>query len=135
MTMKLFQIMRNRRGVGAVEFALIFPIFLLLLIGVLELGTLFLSSAGLSHAVNEAGRLATLHPTPTQAQLTAHLRDRGFGLQAQHLTLNMNEGKDVDRGKFIVISATYRAPLLTSFAFKEGVTLTENRKVWLAPDL
>jgi len=55
---------RRARGQGLVEFALVMPVVLMLLLGVLEVGRVVFTMATLSHAVNEGARLATLPGTP-----------------------------------------------------------------------
>src|SRR5437899_784452 len=47
-----------RRGTAAVEFALVAPLFLLLVFGILDFGRLFYVQETLQHALREAGRFA-----------------------------------------------------------------------------
>lgn len=125
---------RDEAGVGTVEFALTFPLFLLIIIGALELGASFLSSAGLRHGVNEAGRYATIYPTPTDDQIRAHMSGRAFGVMPSHIQATIERGEDKKLGPYMVISARYEHQSLSSFAGFTGVTLTEVRKVWLQPE-
>jgi Flp pilus assembly protein TadG len=49
---------RMRRGQSLVEFALVAPLFFMLVFGITDFGRLFFTKATLQHAVREAGRFA-----------------------------------------------------------------------------
>lgn len=50
----------RREGVAAVEFAIVLPLFLTLVLGILEIGRSLETSTTMYSALREAGRLATL---------------------------------------------------------------------------
>src|SRR5262249_43089108 len=58
---------RDRRGTATVEFAVIAPIFLILVLGTWEMGTAVRASNNLSAAVREGGRLASMDFTGSLA--------------------------------------------------------------------
>jgi Flp pilus assembly protein TadG len=49
---------RHPAGQATVEFALVFPLFVLLAFGVLDLGRLYVTQMSVQHAMREAGRFA-----------------------------------------------------------------------------
>lgn len=51
---------RNDRGVAALEFALVLPILVLLLLGIMEFGMIFGDQLALTHAAREGARLASV---------------------------------------------------------------------------
>ena len=51
---------RNRRGAAAVEFALVVPIFFLVVLGIIEFGRATMVQANLVNAAREGARAATL---------------------------------------------------------------------------
>lgn len=53
-----------RRGQALPEFALIVPVFFLVLFGIIQLGFLFAGQNGMSNAAREAARYASTLPTP-----------------------------------------------------------------------
>ena len=53
----------RRRGAAAVEFAMIAPLFLLLLAGIIEFGQAFRIQHSLSHAARRGARAATMEGT------------------------------------------------------------------------
>jgi len=57
---------RRERGQALPEFALVVPIFLLVLFGIIQLGFLFAGQNGMSNAAREAARYASTLPTPDQ---------------------------------------------------------------------
>lgn len=57
---KLRALLRDRKGAYLVEFAILFPIFLMICMGLAEVGYRTYLSAVLQGAVNEAGRKSTL---------------------------------------------------------------------------
>jgi Flp pilus assembly protein TadG len=57
---KLWQKMKDRRGQGLVEFALILPIFLLLLLGIVEFGRIISSQMIVSNASRTGARIAAV---------------------------------------------------------------------------
>jgi Flp pilus assembly protein TadG len=57
----------DRRGTATVEFAVIAPIFMLLVLGTWEMGTAVRASNNLTAAVREGGRLASMDFTDSLA--------------------------------------------------------------------
>ena len=63
-----FQLRRNERGAAAVEFALVVPLLLLLLWGIVDIGRAFYTLNNLASAVREGARSAAVMATdPTVA--------------------------------------------------------------------
>jgi Flp pilus assembly protein TadG len=57
---------RKRRGVAAVEFAIVAPIFFLLVLGMIEIGRMIMVQQILTNASREGARIAILDGTSTQ---------------------------------------------------------------------
>lgn len=62
---------QNRRGVAAVEFALIFPVLLVLYIGGAEIAIALAINRKLQHVASTVDDLVTQSPSLTQAEITA----------------------------------------------------------------
>lgn len=82
------------RGATAVEFALIAPILLSLLLGAVEAGRFIWIDAALDHAMREAARCASLDPegctTATMvARIDDHLTRLGIPVQAGQADLSL----------------------------------------------
>ena len=67
---------RGDRGAIAVEFALIMPIFILLVLGVIQYGMYFWAAQGASTAVREAARRAAVGDYPTCESFRTDVRSR-----------------------------------------------------------
>jgi Flp pilus assembly protein TadG len=91
----------RRRGAAAVEFALVLPFLLVLVVGIWELGRMVEVQQILSNAAREAGRQASTG-TYTNDQIISNVRDylKDAGLPAQAATnanitvTNTTSGKD-----------------------------------------
>lgn len=64
----------RERGAAAVEFALILPLLVMLVFGIVEFSILFNRQQGLHAAAREGARVAAL-PTSTQSQIRDKVRD------------------------------------------------------------
>ncbi|MEX1172418.1 MAG: TadE family protein [Chloroflexota bacterium] len=58
----------SHRGQSLVEFAIILPLFLLIFLGIIQLGVLFSAHIGLINGVREAARYGSLSPTTASNQ-------------------------------------------------------------------
>ncbi len=76
--MRLHRRARDRRGQTLVEFALILPIFLLVLMGILDLGRAVYYSSTLSNAAREAARQGIVDQTCANVITTAEERSVGM---------------------------------------------------------
>lgn len=75
------QISRDISGATVVETALILPVFLMMMFGIFQLGMVFLGQAGMSHALGEGARMATLYPTPSDADIKNKMLEGVFRAQ------------------------------------------------------
>src|SRR2546429_1568133 len=57
----------SQRGQSTVEFALVTPLFLLLVLGTIDFGVMFEQAISITEAARDAGRLASVHPTAWSA--------------------------------------------------------------------
>jgi Flp pilus assembly protein TadG len=64
-----------RKGVAAVEFALVAPIFFLLVFGLIEFGRIMMVQQSLTNAAREGNRVAILPTTKNGADVEAAMRD------------------------------------------------------------
>lgn len=135
LTALLGRIRRDRRGLGAVEFALVAPAFLLLIFGMFQLGILFLANHGLRNAVAEGARHATIFPRPTDEQILQRIQQGRFGLKPQYTTAPKIEWKQVDgSGAYYVdISMEYSAPVDFIFFKTAPVKMTQTRRAFVQP--
>ena len=121
----------SERGAAALEFALVTPALVLFIIGIAQLGILFMASAGLRNAVAEGARFATTHPRPNETQIRARIASSRFGLNASNLsTVTISYGVS-DSANYADITATYRVVPDFIFFRLPAVTLTETRRAFI----
>jgi Flp pilus assembly protein TadG len=121
---------QNERGASAVEFAIAVPVLLVLIIGIIQLGILFMANAGLQQAVEEGARFATIYPNPNDSAIIARVNDKQFGLNAANVT-----GPSVTHGtsngvSYVDVTMSYSAPLNFVFFETDPVTLSHTRRAY-----
>jgi Flp pilus assembly protein TadG len=127
-------------GASAVEFALVAPAFVALLIGTANVGTFFFANSGLKSAVAEGARFASIHPRPTNEAIIARITDRRFGMNpadivAPTVTDCTHDGTPTGR-PCVDIQMGYQVKM--NFIFVKSASwstfdLTERRRVFVYP--
>jgi Flp pilus assembly protein TadG len=118
---------RPRTRVAAqslVEFAMVAPLFLLMLFGVLEGGRLLWTSHELSNGVREGARLAMVGgskaATPvSQSDVEARVQNTTAGLNPDSLTVAVSN-LGGNPGEKTVVSATYNFQPVVAMVFGAG---------------
>ncbi len=130
---------RSSRGVATVEIALMLPLFLLLMFGIIDFGRLMFTKMALQHAMREAGRFAVTgqrlpdpgNPLTLQTRLLSIkqvVREKSGGVKVDpnDIVISSIIGGDADAGPpgdTVTIALTYQfffaTPLLGRF-FNDG---------------
>jgi Flp pilus assembly pilin Flp len=133
--LRLSGLQREEKGVGAVEFALVAPVLLLLIFGILQLGTLFLANHGLRNAVAEGARYATIFPRPTEAQIRQRILDGRFGMRPDRITGPTFTWQEVQGSNpaYVEITMSYSAPIDFIFFRTPPVQLSTTRRAFIQP--
>jgi len=125
-----FAFLRDTRAASALEFALVLPILLTLIVGILEVGVLFYGVAGMKHAVGEGARYATLYPAPSNSAVVTQITNNEVGLTTGTITgptvtactSSSQTCKDISMSYTVTPNfGIFRAP---------PVTVTETRRVF-----
>jgi Flp pilus assembly protein TadG len=111
--------LRNRlsdRGAAAVEMALLVPVLLLILFGIIDFGRLLNAQITLTEAAREAARAQTLNPTDNQATNAGTAQSRANILAQNIGTVTVNSGAS----SFCTPSASANsdASVVLSYQFK-----------------
>ena len=125
-----FELRDNEDGAAAIEFALVAPVFLLLVVGILQFGMALYANAGLRFGVEAAARYAQIHPRPTDSQISSMVTSSTFGLNTSQLS-----GPTLTRGKangldYVDITASYNYQLAFPFVPAGAVNLTHTRRAY-----
>lgn len=118
---------RNERGAAAIEFAIAVPVLILLIYGIFRLGLLYQANAGMQHALGEGARLATLYPTPTDAQITSKMNAKLFGEGYGTFTV----AAPVTNSTSKTLTVSYTTPMDFLLVPGPTVTLTRSKVVYL----
>jgi Flp pilus assembly protein TadG len=85
----MIQQLRSERASGLVEFTLILPVFLLLLLGTIDLGLGFRTYLGLAGAAHEGARWLAAHPTDLTGARSQVVAEAGrVGVSSGALTIH-----------------------------------------------
>lgn len=110
---------RGERGAAAVEFALVLPVLILLVLGVIEFSRVYNVQISLSNAAREGARTMAIHNDPLQAKTAASLAApsvSGPALTTANVTVSPS---DCTAGS-TTVTIHYNVQLMTGFF---GLTL------------
>jgi Flp pilus assembly protein TadG len=128
-TTRLRRLFGARDGAAAVEFALVFPVAALFLIGAIEFGRLFWMRSLLEHAVEETGRYAMAHTTAAQSELTGVLQQRAAAALAAS-AIGITYATAATGGtNYLTITATYSFGFMTNMIPYGPITLQSQTRV------
>jgi len=120
---------RNDRGSAAIEFSLVLPVFLVMIIGVFAVGWAAHSTHNLRHALAEGARALQLKPTITQTELQTLVRSKvfeGHGPEDVSVTLTFDPlaaGVQLAHTT-ATYPVTFTVPLVGSYSFTYSVSMT-----------
>ena len=142
----MWKIYRDERGVTATELAIIMPVFLLLLAGMIEFGMAYWQQHVLTSAAREGARAASLYRSTANEDtirnmVTQYIRDGGVSTTG--VTVNITqEGIPGDTGsmKVVTVSKPYSfkfiSVIISSFnylmgngTFPENITINGEAKM------
>src|SRR5713226_5721761 len=105
--------LRDSRGQNAVEFALLLPVLMLILFGILDLGRLFFAAIAITNAARDGARYGIEHPTDVsgiQARVQAEIAGTGIVLDPTLITRVCPSG--CGSGTPIRVEVTYNLQLI-----------------------
>ncbi|MCH9013370.1 MAG: pilus assembly protein [Proteobacteria bacterium] len=127
---KIARLLRDTRGVAAVEFAFAFPILILLLVGTLDIGRALWYTSTLDHAAREGARYASLRGAESlypasDAEIQAFVRNRAIGINSSNLTVSVAWAPNSYSGGYVTIQVAQPFGfLLTGFLDLSPLNLT-----------
>lgn len=100
----------DRRGGAILEFALVLPLLLALLLGGVDIGRMFYVRQGLEYATEEAARYYMLNPTTASSNVTTQLRNKMPGGMGPSVTVSYVDTANCNANSSVTcttINATY----------------------------
>ncbi|MFM2096444.1 MAG: hypothetical protein RIS70_3568 [Planctomycetota bacterium] len=127
--LRKFNSRRNRRGATAVEFAIIVPVFLLLLAGIIEFGQAFRAQHALLNAARRGGRAASLTGS-TNAAVTTTVRNdlvSSLGVLSTDVTVTIKLNNNASASLATAVTGDVVEVAVTLPYTKAGVNFYSNR--------
>jgi Flp pilus assembly protein TadG len=124
------RLLADRRGATMLEFALVVPVLLAMLLGIVMLGMVFLAQAGLRSAVEDAARYATIWPRPSQTEIEARIAARRFGMDPANIVAPTVTFSTSSSPNYVTISMGYNLTINYLLGSKT-ISLTETRRAYV----
>jgi Flp pilus assembly protein TadG len=119
---------RNRRGAAVVEFAVVAPVFIMLVFGMIEYGRMVMVQQLITNASREGARVAVLDGATTssvQSQVNSYLTNAS--ISGQTVTVNPNPPSNAGYGAPVTVTVTIpfnQVSWLPSPMYLGGKTMT-----------
>ena len=107
--MKFF---KNEKGQSLVEFVLVIPLLLIILMAIIEFGFMFNSYIVISNASREGARLASLGGSDVEVEERVELVASSLDISLLSVTITPNEWNR-DRGDMVNVSVEYDYQMLS----------------------
>lgn len=120
MTAAIRRLWAHRSGATALEFAMLLPVFLPLLFGVVQFGQMFWTQTAMQHAVEMAARCATINATTcgSASATQTYAATQAFGLTLPSGTFTASTAACGNQ-----VAASYAFPFVTAW-FPATINLT-----------
>lgn len=112
------------RGQALVEFAVVLPVFLLILAGVIDFGLGLYSQMTVINAAREGARLAVVDQPFSTTDVTNRVQAMTAGLDQSHLTVNVTCQAACASGDTVVVRVDYGYHMLWPLAFGNTINLS-----------
>lgn len=130
----LARLRRDRRGVSAIEFAIVAPVLIFMVVGIAQMGSMFYAHSSLSHAVAEGARFATIHPRPTAAEVVSRVEARRpLNAPGTFTTPTVSYARNTATGNWRATVAMNYTLRLEFIFFDYEVTLNATRQASVYP--
>jgi Flp pilus assembly protein TadG len=120
----------SSEGVAATEFALVAPFLVILMMGIFQLGILFMARAGLGQAVESGARYATIHPSPTDAQIKTKVLASGYGMDTDNIVQPTVAHGTTNGSPYVDVTMGYNIVLDFGFYKLDPIQLSYTRRAY-----
>lgn len=110
-------LIKNEKGQSLVEFALLLPILVILLIGIIDFGRILYTNMHLQLATQETVRLAGLGASDQELKEFIHNYTHVNKKEELMMQISLNEQQRVS-GKYVTVTLEYPMEIMTPFISK-----------------
>ena len=114
----------GERGAAAVEFALVVPLLLVLLFGIVEFGKTLNTQATLSAAAREGARTMALANDAAAARAAVQNADGTLNLATSAISVSPGTCTGASTTQLVTVTITYRQVFASGLVGRTGVDLT-----------
>jgi Flp pilus assembly protein TadG len=114
----------GERGAAAVEFALVAPVLLMLLFGIIEFGKTMNTQATLSSAAREGARTMALANDAVLARTAVQNAAGALGLSTSAISISPGTCTGASATQTVTVTITYRQVFASGLVGRTGVDLT-----------
>ena len=119
-------------GIAAIEFALLFPVLLLFLLGTYAVGLAMHNISSVNYALEQTARILALKTDKTESQLQESFAQNLASLGKQAATLTKSVTKDASGSDVALLTATYSYSINIPFVAAYTATYSKTANVFLA---
>ena len=119
-------------GATAVEFAIIAPVFLVMVLGTVELGRAMWIKASIQYAVEETTRYAMVNTGTSMSDLQTYAGTQLIGVEEADVTF-VAQTESADGSSFVSITGSHNFSVLVPIVPLPDVTLSAKSRVPLNP--
>lgn len=101
---------KNEKGQSLVEFAILIPVLILILMAIIEFGFMFNAYITISNASREGARLGSLGGT--DGEIAARVIEAAPNLDSARITVSVTPGFR-DRGDMVIVQVEYDYEIIT----------------------
>jgi Flp pilus assembly protein TadG len=117
---------RDIAGAAILEFTLLAPLLLSMLLGIVEVGRMFYVRQALEYATEQAARYYMLHPTAANSTVTTYLQGQMAGGMGSHISVSYVDTANCNSNSTVTctaITASYTFTFVAAFLGMSTQTL------------
>jgi Flp pilus assembly protein TadG len=126
---KLREVFSDRRGGAVLEFAVVGPLLLTMVLGAVDVGRMFYVRQNLEYATEEAARYFMLNPTSTTSAVTSYLQGKMLGGVGSGISVSYTDTANCNGNSSVtctMVSATYTFTFIAGYLGLGTKTLRAN---------
>lgn len=125
------KLIKDERGVGAVEAALTLPILIVMMLGLMEVGRALFIKGVMTHSVQEGARFALVSPIASEEAIKDRVRQNFVLIDPANITaFTVQNVVNTDNTRTITITLSYNHQLIIPLALSSGLTFTDQEIVY-----